>query len=403
MKSVGIVVEYNPFHNGHLYHVEQAKISSGADVVIAVMSGNFLQRGEPAFVDKWYRTKMALQNGVDLVIELPYVYSTGTATTFAEGAIYLLNSIGCEFFAFGSEDGNIEPFLNTANLLNHYNDEYQSLIKHYIGTGISYPQSLFNAYEQLKQKEPLLYIDLSKPNNILGYHYIEAANRLNLSIKPLTIKRIEADYHSTNLSTSSTIASATSIRKAILEKQNLEEIKRHVPSHSFELLLDWTDTHRQFMRWESFWPLLKYAILRYTPEDLTQFADVSEGIEYSLIKNIKNSESFLEFMKSIKSKRYTWTRLQRLLTHIYTGITKKQLHQFDHPTYIRLLGMSKNGQHYLSNYKKEFELPLISRVAAIKDPMLSIDLRASFMYAQGVQLYSDNQLNRDYKTPPIRI
>lgn len=402
MKSVGIVVEYNPFHNGHLYHVEQAKIHSGADVVIAVMSGNFLQRGEPAFVDKWYRTKMALQNGVDLVIELPYVYSTGTATAFAEGAIYLLNAIGSNFFAFGSEDGNIEPFLNTANLLKTYNEEYQSLIKQYIGTGISYPQSLFKAYEQLKQKEPQLYIDLSKPNNILGYHYIEAANRLNLPIKPLTIKRIEADYHSTTLSSSS-IASATSIRKAILEKQKIEAVHPHVPTQTYELLVDWANTHGGFTHWESFWPLLKYAILRYTPEDLTQFADVSEGIEHSLIKNIKISDSFSHFMSSIKSKRYTWTRLQRMLTHIYTGITKEQLHQFDHPTYIRVLGMSKNGQSYLSNYKKEFQLPLISRVASIKDPMLSIDIRASLMYAQGVQLHSNNQLNQDFKTPPIRL
>lgn len=403
MKSVGIVVEYNPFHNGHLYHVEQARICSGADVVIAVMSGNFLQRGEPAFVDKWYRTKMALQNGVDLVIELPYVYSTGSATTFAEGAMYLLNAIGSKYFAFGSEDGNIEPFLNTANLLTKYNEEYQLLIKQYIGTGISYPQSLFKAYEQLKQKEPQLYIDLSKPNNILGYHYIEAANRLNLSIKPLTIKRIEADYHSTTLSSSSTIASATSIRKAILEKQKIDEIHQHVPTQTVELLVDWANTHGRFTHWESFWPLLKYAILRYTPEDLTKFADVSEGIEHALIKNVKISESFSQFMASIKSKRYTWTRLQRMLTHIYTGITKEQLHQFDHPTYIRVLGMSKIGQQYLSNYKKEFKLPLISRVASIKDPMLSIDIRASLMYAQGVQLHSDNQLNQDFKTPPIRL
>lgn len=402
MKAVGVVVEYNPFHNGHFYHVSQSKNQSSADVVIAVMSGNFLQRGEPAAIDKWHRTEMALKNGVDIVIELPYAFCTGHATFFAEGAIQLLEAIGCTNFAFGSEEGEIHPFLNTFTLLKRYEEQYNALIKQYVSTGISYPQSLYKAYEELRQKEEGHTIDLSKPNNILGYHYIEAAKRLNLRIEPMTIPRIQAGFHD-DINTDSTIASATGIRKAIFERQSLEEIVQFVPDDTYMLLESWQKKYASFIRWETFWPYLRFAILRNTPEQLTRFADVSEGMEFALIKAAKKTNSFNQFMTQIKSKRYTWTRLQRMLTHIFTGITKEQLHNSMKPSYIRLLGMTKNGQAYLSKHKKQFQLPLISRVASANDPMLSLDIRATDMYALGVEMASGELIAGDYQTPPIRL
>lgn len=402
MKSVGVVVEYNPFHNGHLYHAKQSKSQSNADVVIAVMSGHFLQRGEPSLVDKWHRTKMALQNGIDIVIELPYVFSTGHASHFAQGAIMLLNAIGCETFTFGSEEGTIEPFLNTYYLIKEHEKEYNSLIKQFVTTGISYPQSLYMAYEQLRQNVSKKTIDLSQPNNILGYHYIEAAKRFNLSIEPSTIQRIQAGYHD-EINVNSSIASATGIRKAIFEEQLLQNVKKYVPTETYSELKNWKNQYDRFIQWESLWPYLRFAILRNTPEQLSQFADVSEGIEHALIKAAKKSDSFVDFMNHIKSKRYTWTRLQRMLTHIYTGITKKQLHQYSEPTYIRLLGMTTTGQAYLSEKKKQFTLPLISRVASVKDPLLALDIRATEMYALGVELTSKEKIARDYQTPPIRL
>ncbi|KGR73791.1 nucleotidyltransferase [Ureibacillus sinduriensis] len=402
MKAVGVVVEYNPFHNGHFYHVSQSKDRSNADVVIAVMSGNFLQRGEPAVIDKWHRTKMALKNGVDIVIELPYAFCTGHATFFAEGAIQLLEAIGCTNFAFGSEEGTIHPFLNTFTLLKSHEEQYNALIKQYVSTGISYPQSLFKAYEELRQKEQGHTIDLSKPNNILGYHYIEAAKRLNLNIEPMTIPRIQAGFHD-DINTESTIASATGIRKAIFEQQSLEEIVQFVPDETYMLLEEWQNKYISFIQWETFWPYLRFAILRHTPEQLTRFADVSEGIEFALSKAAKKSNSFNQFMTLIKSKRYTWTRLQRMLTHIFTGITKEQLHNSSKLSYIRLLGMTKNGQAYLSKHKKQFPLPLISRVASTNDPMLLLDIRATDMYALGVEMASGELIAGDYQTPPIRL
>lgn len=402
MQAVGVVVEYNPFHNGHYYHIEQSRKNTGADVVIAVMSGNFLQRGEPALVDKWHRTKMALLSGVDIVIELPYIFSTANAPIFAQGAIQLLSAIGCHSFSFGSEDGTITPFINTVHLIQQNEEEYNNLIKQLVQTGMSYPQSLYKAYEKLQLKEPKKYIDLSKPNNILGFHYVDAQIRFNLPIVPTTVKRIEAGYHD-DIKDSSTIASATGIRKALFERNTMVEIENFVPTNTYGILQNWKEQYCSFINWETFWPFLRFTILRYSHEQLTAFADVSEGIEYALIKYAKESDSFAQFMGKIKSKRYTWTRLQRMLTHILTGITKKELFAEKNPSYIRLLGMTQKGQQYLSLNKKHFTLPLISRVASLKDPILLLDIRASFIYGEGVKLISNKKIDGDYKTPPIRI
>ncbi|KPN97354.1 nucleotidyltransferase [Lysinibacillus sp. ZYM-1] len=402
MKAVGIVVEYNPFHNGHAYHLTQAKKVAKADIVIAVMSGTFLQRGEPAMVDKWTRTKMALAGGVDIVIELPYVYSTAPATDFAKGAISLLTAIGCDSFAFGSEDGSIQPFLNTFELIDKHRTEYDTLIKESLKTGASYPKSLHYAYEQLSQKFPAPYIDLAQPNNILGFHYLEAAKTLDSKIQPLTIPRIAAGYHDA-LKEDASIASATGIRKALASTSSLQSVQNVVPDTSFDYLADWHHNYKKFASWESFWPLLQFTIIRHTPSELTRYAEVTEGIENAIMKAAKSSSSYNSFMEKIKSKRYTWTRLQRMITHIYTGFSKEQLQSFEAPSFIRLLGMSTMGQAYLGKRKKDIELPLISRVAATNDAMLAIDIHAADLYnlsiEQGVTAPS---LPKDYQTPPIR-
>lgn len=399
MQAVGLVVEYNPFHNGHFHHVQEAKRITNADITIAVMSGQFLQRGEPALVDKWTRTKMALASGVDLVIELPYVYSTAPANEFARGAITLLDAMKCSTFAFGSEQGNITPFLNTFSLIDSNRQQYNAAIQQAMLTGISYPKALHYAYETLKSIYPNDYIDLAQPNNILGFHYIEAVKALNSTMQAVTIQRIEAGYYD-DINHEKHIASATGIRKALF---NNEDVCHFLPRSSCVALHEWQALHGKFMSWEALWPLLQYAILHHTPQQLTAFADVQEGLEHALIKHAKTSSSYAEFMANLKSKRYTWTRLQRMLTHIYTGITKDQLHAFNSPTYVRLLGMTENGQRYLSTYKKQIELPLISRVAATKDSMLTLDIQATTMYNLGLRLFSTEKIDEDIKSPPIRV
>ena len=402
MQAVGLVVEYNPFHNGHLHHVQQAKLSTQADVAVAVMSGQFLQRGEPALVDKWHRTKMALASGVDVVIELPYIFSTAQANQFASGAVQLLQATQCSYLAFGSEQGSIKPFLNSYHLIDSNRVIYDQIIRESVQQGKSYPQALHAAYEKLKQLNPNSYIDLAQPNNILGFHYVEAIKKHQCTMKPATIQRIAAGYHDA-IDVDSEIASATGIRQALFSGQSLQEIAHYLPPTSVQQLNNWQQTHGQFTSWESFWPLLKYAILRHTPAQLKRFADVTEGLENSLIKHARASETYVEFMNALKSKRYTWTRLQRMLTHIFTGVTKEQLHAYAEPSYIRILGMTEAGQKYISTIKKSLTLPLISRVAAVHDPILEIDLHATEMYQLGIAQFSNKKIDEDYKTPPIRL
>lgn len=398
MKATGIIVEYNPFHNGHLYHAEQARKKSGADVVIAVMSGQFLQRGEPAFVDKWTRCEMALQNGIDLVIELPYVYATGQASDFAKGAIHLLEAIGSESFCFGSEQGTIEPFLNSYALLSAHRAEYDRLIHEAIQTGISYPKALNNAYKALTDSDTG-FADLSQPNNILGYHYIEAAKNSRLAIQPLTIQRIAANYHDP-VNKDLTIASATGIRKAFFEEGSFEELSRFMPAASIDSLVSFHSHHGVFGSWELFYPVLRTIILRERPENLKRFAEVTEGIENLIYEAAKNEPGFEGFIGRIKSKRFTRTRVQRMLTHIYTGFTWEQLRSFKKPSYLRLLGMTEAGRQYLNVRKKNIELPLISRAADLSDRMGGIDIHASYMYLSGMGIAN---LQKEYSTPPYYL
>lgn len=396
MKATGIIVEYNPFHNGHLYHAQQAREKSGADLVIAVMSGQFLQRGEPAFADKWTRCEMALQNGVDLVIELPYVYATGQASDFAKGAIHLLQAIGCQSFCFGSEQGTIEPFLNSVSFLSAHRTEYERLIHEAVQTGISYPRALNAAYTNLTGAQEG-FADLSQPNNILGYHYIETAKAASFPIEPLTIQRIAANYHDP-VNKDLTIASATGIRKAFFEEGSLEELSRFLPAPSIESLVSFHSRHGVFGSWELFYPMLRYTILRERPENLKRFAEVTEGIENLIYEAAKKEISFEAFITRIKSKRFTRTRVQRMLTHIYTGFTQEQRRSFDQPSYLRLLGMSENGRHYLNTQKKNIELPLVSRAADLSDPMGKIDIHASYMYLSGMGI---SDLKKEYTKPPF--
>ncbi|HSJ37202.1 MAG TPA: nucleotidyltransferase [Planococcus sp. (in: firmicutes)] len=396
MKAAGIVVEYNPFHNGHLHHAQSAKESSGADILIAVMSGQFLQRGEPAFADKWKRTEMALANGVDLVIELPYVYATAQASDFARGAITLLDAIGSESFCFGSEQGEISPFLKSRQLLNEENLFYQQQIHDAVQSGISYPKALNIAYQAVTGGQTG-FADLTKPNNILGYHYIEAADRISSAMRPLTIQRIGANYHEP-ITEGLSIASATGIRKAFFEGGSLEELSQYLPAPSLEALHSFAKEHGQFGSWEAFYPLLRYTILKERPKNLSRIAEVTEGIENLIYEAARKEQDFEAFIARVKSKRFTRTRIQRMLTHIFTGFTWEQLKSFEQPSYLRLLGMTQRGRQYLHAQKKNISLPVISRAADLADGMGKLDIHASSLYMMGLGAVN---LKKEFTTPPI--
>jgi predicted nucleotidyltransferase len=401
LKALGLIVEYNPFHNGHLFHIEAAKQTVMPDVVIAVMSGNFLQRGEPALVNKWYRTEMALLGGVDIVVELPYRFATQKAETFALGAVSILNALNCDSLCFGSEDGDINSFLNTRSMIEENNEQFQQYINKYIKSGISYPTALKYAFNDLAPTDEM--VNLSKPNNILGYHYIEAIDKLCSPIKAFTIKRKNAEYHDEHFA-SETIASATSIRKALFS--NKGDIDRFVPISTKDLLIKYIDDFQEFHQWENYWPLLKYRILHAANSELKEIYEVEEGLENRFKNAASHSQSFQEFMQSIKTKRYTWTRLQRACLHILTNTKKADmLTQIETPSYLRLLGMTEKGRIYLNHQKKSLSLPLISKVSSFKgygDIDLEFDLKASQLYALGLsEPYQTKLLDLDFRKPPI--
>ncbi|WP_342430494.1 nucleotidyltransferase [Neobacillus sp. FSL H8-0543] len=403
MKAVGIIVEYNPFHNGHSYHLQAAKEVAQADIVIAVMSGNFLQRGEPALVSKWYRTKMALLGGVDIVIELPYQFASQKAETFANGAISILDAIGCQALCFGSESGNISSFLETIDFLAVNQDIYDENIKRFIQTGVSYPKALSLSFQAMSSTNHL--VDLAKPNNILGYQYIKALKQQKSLIKPLTIRRKNADYHDEHFATE-TIASATSIRKALFSaNMNKSSINQYVPVETSQLLIEYHDRFGTFHEWENYWHLLKFRILQSSPEELREIYEVEEGLENRLLAVALESSSFKEFMGKLKTKRYTWTRLQRMCVHILTNTKKEDMATTNEKaSYLRLLGMTADGKEYLKKSKSHISLPLISKLSAYKQKEILLDIKASQVYSLGVgNLLANELIHQEYRQPPIIV
>ncbi|MBP2240014.1 putative nucleotidyltransferase [Cytobacillus eiseniae] len=403
MNAVGVVVEYNPFHNGHHYHICEARKATNAEIVIAVMSGNFLQRGEPAFISKWTRTEMALKAGVDIVFELPYAFATQQANTFASGAVSILEAAGCRHLCFGSEDGQIDRFYQTLSFLEENNKEYQNKIKQYLHEGNSYPKASSLAFHALVPDEHL--IDLSKPNNILGYQYIKSAKEQHASIQALTIARKNADYHDLHFSSES-IASATSIRKVLSSKQTqISSIRQYVPESTFEGLIAYKEKYGLFHDWEHYWPFLKYRLVQSALNDLKKIYEIEEGLENRMQQAALQSEDFQHFMEKVKTKRYTWTRLQRACVHILTNTTKEEMYLAEEkPKYLRLLGMTTNGQKYLNKYKSNLSLPLISRLSSTTSEQLFLDLRASRVYAMAASgIQQQKLLEKEFKQPPIII
>ncbi|WP_026674392.1 nucleotidyltransferase [Alkalihalobacterium bogoriense] len=403
MKSTGVIVEYNPFHNGHLYHMEEARKQTNADVIIAVMSGTFLQRGEPALVSKWQRTKMALAGGADLVIELPYAYSTQKAETFAFGAISILHSLFTKNVCFGSESGQIEDFTKLLGFINTNHTNYNFYIQKFVKEGNSYPKACALAYKALQPSATL--IDLSKPNNILGFHYIQAIHRLGSDITPVTILRKQAQYHDQSIEKHS-IASATSIRNELL-KQNftLSSISHVVPETTYHLLQDYYKKYDIFHNWEQYFPLLKYRLLTLPNEQLEAIYEGEEGLHHRLKKHCQAAQNFSEFMTLVKTKRYTWNRIQRYCLHILTNTTKKEIEEATKGElpYIRILGMSGQGRQYLKRTKKRISVPMITRPTEIDHPLLTIDKRATACYALAYPPEKQaDALLEDYATPPIQ-
>jgi len=376
VKACGLIVEYNPFHNGHLYHVNEAKETTQADCMIAVMSGSFLQRGEPAIIDKFHRTKAALKSGVDLLVELPYAYAVQSSRYFAKGALLTLDALQTKYVCFGSESGDINQFYKGVEQRQNKKELYDETIQTFLQSGLSYPLASQQAYEAIGISE----LDLFQPNNILGFSYVNTIVEENLPIKARTIKRKSSHYHDNEIESS--IASATSIRRELTDGQLSSKAMNALPEATVQQLENYRKKASIWHDWEQYFPLLYYRITTMTREELANIHGVDEGIEGRLINTIYDVHSFAELIKKMKTKRYTYVRLQRMFTHILTNTTKEQIaHFFSRATlpYVRLLGMTKRGQQYLNESKKSRTVPLVSNLNN-KQKALYLDERALHVY-----------------------
>lgn len=412
MKIVGLITEYNPFHNGHAYHIDQAKHITGADYVIAVMSGDFVQRGAPAVIDKYQRAQMALTHGVDLVFELPVCYSTGSAEYFAHGAATLLNQLGIiDYLCFGSENGDIDRLQNAAQILSAAPASMDEQLLSYIKSGMTYPAARQKAFlEHLASldhpkgtdtKTDILAPLITQPNNILGIEYLKALNRLSSPIIPVTIKRQSAHYHDSELSSHASIneseaviSSASAIRKVFHSMEDvpgMSSVKSSLPFDVYEQLSD--QYKKTFpITAEDFAAQIRYRLLAESQHSLTQYADITGDLA-DRMKNRKDYNiSISELSMSLKTKNLTMTRINRSLIHLLLNIRSASLKSYcenGYTFYARLLGMKKESSHLLKEIEASSRIPVISKLSKANKQldnlgmqMLSEDIFAANLYNQ---------------------
>lgn len=375
MKVLGIVAEYNPFHNGHLYHLETSRALTGADCVVAVMSGNFTQRGEPALFDKWARAEMALLCGADLVIELPVLYAMASAEYFAYGAVRLLDSLGVvNTLCFGSEFGLIGKLDQAAAILSDEPAEYKALLKAHLSSGKSFPaarQKALSQYLRVRYGKDELSELLKNPNNILGVEYLKALRRLNSRIVPLTVGRVGNDYNSVELS--GKISSATSIRKVLSSNPWFgarELLESCLPKTSLAIMEREVEMGRGPLFPHDFMELLLSALRKMTNDEISKLPYMEHGLENRIRLAVNSSSNWQELVERICTKRYTVTRVQRILFSALTGVSQDLLDYFSGlggPPYIRILGFNETGRKLLSEIRGKSSLPVITKTAVHKN------------------------------------
>ena len=404
-KVLGIIAEYNPFHNGHLYHLQKSLHDTGSSYSIAVISGNFTQRGSTSLVDKWTKTEIALKNGIDLVIELPLLYSISSAENFAEGAIKIFDSLKVvDYISFGSESGDISTLNTVADILYKEPREYKNILSHELGKGLSFPKARENALLMYLKDIRKFSSVLSSPNNILGIEYLKALKKYKSNITPVTVERFDSNYNDTSYT--GNIASATAIRN-IVKNGSFDILRKVIPESTYSILLDNVKIGHIIPDLSVFEREIIYLLRKMSIAEIAELPDVGEGLE-NAIKNTANScNSIVEFLNIIKSKRYTNTRLQRILLYTLLGITKKDIALSKKLTpYIRVLGFNDKGKYLISEISKANpKLEIITSVKKYMDTsnnknskyMLEKDIWATNVYTIGFEYDSWNNLDYTHK------
>lgn len=459
MKVNGIIAEYNPFHNGHQYQLATAKQETGADYTIIAMSGNFMQRGTPAMVDKFKRAKMALLCGADLVLELPSYYALSSAEDFAMGGVTLLDKLGvASHLCFGSECGDISVLEKIAEILVQEPAEYVGLLRGYLREGHSFPTARSKALLGYDASLTEYKDVLTSPNNILGIEYCKALLRRGSNMEAWTVKRMGADYHESTLLdndntrshdtitvdneiiaynnatdnatetthdftsgkdfianhtvSSSQLSSATAIRRAIKEEVNLFHLKKHVPEDAFTVM-ETTLRESQPVFANDFSSLLLYKLLQEQSNGYENFLDVSSELSDRIRNNLYDFRNFEDFCDLLKRKDMTHTRISRCLMHILLDMKTQTMESFramDYAPYARVLGFRKDSTPLLSAIKEHSSIPLITKLADAEEilsenafEMLQQDLRINQIYQSVRASKNGSTMENEYRTPIVIV
>lgn len=375
MKVVGLICEYNPFHYGHLYQINKIKEKYPDSILIAVISSNFTERGEISILNKWDKCDIALDNGIDIVIELPFVYATQSSDIFAKGAVKILEKFQVEALVFGTESDTIEHLKEAADIqINSI--EYDNLVKKYLDEGLNYPTATSKAIKKITG-----YI-VNSPNDLLALSYIKQAKIDKKNIEFINIKRTN-NYHGTTIKDN--IASASNIRYLYQNNKNIDD------------LLPYSKDKLNKISINDYYSLLKYKII-LNEDDLSKYQTVDEGIENRIKKYIHISNSTEELIKNIKTKRYTYNKISRMLLHILTSFTKEEAKNIK-IDYIRILGFTKKGRTYLNRIKKDIALPIITGYKKNISKTLDIEFRTLQIYA--LLLKNNSLIEKEYQNKPI--
>ena len=382
MKTLGIIAEYNPLHNGHLYHMQQCREKAQADNIVVIMSGDFTQRGEAAVLDKWTRSRLVVENGADLVLELPFAYAVNSAEYFARGGVRILEALGCvTHLGFGAEAGQLEQLQRIAHETADESQEFQALMQEYLAEGISFAKAKEKATAELLGEDAAELV--KSPNNILAIEYLKQLHLCGSKIEPVMVTRKGAGYHAQT--PDGGFASASAIRNSLDENQR----RAFVPENVDEAL-------KNAPHQDNYYQLIQSKILGSTPEELSKIFSMGEGLENRMLDQVRRSTDLDEFISNVKSKRYPETRIRRILCQMLMGLT-----DFEDGFYVRLLAASTKGTALLKKIKKESDVQVITNINKEEQlpQLIKYDILAGDMYniITGADLYKKS----DYVVHPF--
>ena len=435
MHVTGIIAEYNPFHNGHRYHLEEARKKSNADYIVIAMSGNFMQRGTPALLDKYTRTRMALNNGADLVLEIPSVYSSGSAEYFAAGAVTLLDKLGVvDTLDFGSEWGQADELGQIAAVLADEPDQYKIILQDKLRQGCTYPAARAyalnqtglltdciipadscNASSSCIASDSCITSDsltelFKMPNNILGIEYIKCLIKRGSTIRPVTTKRMGSAYHEEQLNHN--YSSAFAIREAVFAGKDLDILKEQLPENAYDIIREHFNSYLP-VHPDDFSLLLHYKLLSEADMGYEKYIDITPALSERIRNNLYQFTTFHGFCDLLKTKDVTHTRISRSLTHILLNMESDRLErckEMDLVPYARILGFKKSSTGLLAAIKAKSSIPLISKLAdaerILEDrayKMLKYDIYVADLYNSVAAGKSRQPMRNEYSTPIVML